>query len=600
MNNKKKIISILVCMLVLCVTVSAVTGEKTKNTEAAPFQPPVEWSETYGGDMIDWGNCIQQTSDGGYIISGTYGRNAWSLWYSYFYLLKIDASGHKEWNQVYGPYNGEHVAKSIKQTSDGGYIIVGYQGITYMYDVVVQKTDELGNIVWEYTFGDADEYDLGQSVQLTSDGGYIITGITNSYGAVSGDALLIKLDVSGNTQWIKTVGGSDSDAGYCVQQTSDGGYIISGETCSYSSSGDVYLVKTDSSGNEQWHQVFGGENWDGAYFVEQTTDDGYILSGWYGNEDWTTDVYVIKTDSFGNQEWTKNFGRTDYDEGYCVQQTFDGGYFITGYSNDPINYDPDVFVIKTDGFGNEEWNQTVDRAHTEDYGYYGIQTTDEGYIVSGSTGIYLDETVDVFVLKFQGTNQPPEEPTNPSPANGSVDVDLQVYLSWVSDDPDEDLMTYDVYFGTSSTPSLVATNLSVPSYDPGVLVENTTYYWKVKAKDIYGASTEGPLWTFITKQVTVQVEITEIKGGFGASAVISNIGTSDAEHVYWTLEVHGGLFGRINETISGTLQNLAGGASETVSMGIFFGIGKIQISASAADVSVVKEGIQFVFFTYVK
>jgi len=596
MKNRKKI-SIIACMLVLCVTITIVTGTEIQNTEATPYQPPIEWSKTYGGDMIDWGNCIQQTSDGGYIISGTYGRNAWSLWFSYFYLLKIDASGNEVWNQVYGPYNGEHVCKSIQQTSDGGYIIAGYQGITYMYDIIVQKTDDLGNIIWSKTFGDPDSYDIGQSVQQTSDGGYIITGITNSYGAVSGDALVIKLDSSGNQQWIQTLGGTDSDAGYCIQQTADGGYIIAGETSSYSSSGDVYVAKTDSSGNEEWHQTFGGTEWDGAYCVQQTLDGGYVLSGWFGTQEWTTDIYLIKTDSAGNEEWSNCFGGTDYDEGYCVQQTFDGGYFITGYSTDTLNYDPEVYVIKTDSSGNEEWNHIFDNAGTEDYGYYGIETSDQGYIVTGSTGVYMEETVDVLVIKIQGTNQAPEEPQNPNPEDGSVDVDAQVNLSWTCSDPDGNPMTYDIYFGTTSTPPLVADNLADPLYNPGVLIENTTYYWKVKANDIYGASTEGPLWMFTTKQEKVPLEITTIGGGLGISAVISNPGTTDAEQVSWVIEIQGGLIGRISKTFTGTIDHLASGTSETVSTGMFFGLGRIQISATAGDASLTKEGIQFFIFT---
>jgi len=96
-ENMKKIktISIVLCMLVLGTTASTVLGTPILNKETTTLQPPIEWIKTYGGDMIDWGNCIQQTSDGGYIISGTYGRNAWSLWFSYFYLVKIDASGNE-------------------------------------------------------------------------------------------------------------------------------------------------------------------------------------------------------------------------------------------------------------------------------------------------------------------------------------------------------------------------------------------------------------------------------------------------------------------------------------------------------------------------
>ena len=597
MKNTKTI-SICACMLLLFVTASAVTGTKLQNKDTTAYQPPIQWSKTYGGDMIDWGDCIQQTSDGGYIISGTYGRNAWSLWFSYYYLVKIDASGNEEWNQVYGPYDAEYVAKSIQQTPDGGYIIAGYKGVTYMYDAVVQKTDSLGNLIWEKTFGDQYAYDTGLCVALTSDGGYIITGITSSYGAEAGDALLVKLDSDGNEDWITTLGGADSDSGYSVQQTPDGGYIIAGDSSSYSSSGDAYLVKTDANGNEEWHNVFGGDQWDGAYSVDQTTDGGYILSGYYGYEDWTNDVYLIKTDASGNEEWSTCFGDIDYDEGFCVKQVSDGGYFITGYSTDPINYDPDLYVIKTDAMGAEEWSQCIDGTDTEEYGNYGIETTDGGYIVTGYTGFYMEQTLDMLVIKFQGTNQPPNQPENPSPADGSVDVDVQTDLSWTCSDPDGDAVTYDVYFGTTSEPVLVAEDLTDPSYDPGTLLENTTYYWKVIAQDSYAAFTEGPVWSFTTQQEEqVQLEISDVNGGMGISAVVSNIGTIPAEHVEWTIEVHGGLFGRIATTTSGSIDQLSTGEQETISTGMFFGLGNIQVTITAGDLSVTEEGIQFLFFT---
>jgi hypothetical protein len=131
--------------------------------------------------------------------------------------------------------------------------------------------------------------------------------------------------------WIKTFGGSSSDGGSSVQQTSDGGYIIAGGTESYGTgSWDVYLVKTDASGNQQWYRTFGDSSWDeGAYSVQQTTDGGYIIAGITGPpiEDFT-DVYLIKTDGSGNEQWYRTFSGSSVDWGYSVQQTTDGGYII--------------------------------------------------------------------------------------------------------------------------------------------------------------------------------------------------------------------------------------------------------------------------------
>ena len=183
---------------------------------------------------------------------------------------------------------------------------------------------------WEKTFN----LGHGYSVQQTSDGGYIITGNTG-YSNGDGVIYLIKTDASGVEQWSQTFGGIGSYSGNCVQQTTDGGYIICGNKYS-DGYNDAYLIKTDASGVEQWSQTF-DEIGDYGNYVQQTSDGGYIICGGKivaaGELNENYDVCLIKTDVNGVEVWSKYFGGLGGQNGFSVQQTNDGGYIITGHAD---------------------------------------------------------------------------------------------------------------------------------------------------------------------------------------------------------------------------------------------------------------------------
>jgi len=381
------------------------------------------WEKTFGWSNEDYneiGYSVQQTTDLGFIITGVelYTEDMPPYEdYSDVYLIKTDSSGIEQWSKRFGEEYYNDGGYSVQQTTDGGYVITGYTESfgNGSADVYLIKTDGNGTEQWSQTFGGASS-DYGMSVQQTIDGGYIITGYT--WSIANGDYIyLIKTDGSGIEQWSQTFGGASSDFGYSVQQTTDGGYIISAETRSFGNLGstDVYLIKTDVNGIEQWYQTFGGTDDDYGTSVQQTTDGGYIITG--GADSYPPDIYLIKTDANGIEQWNQTFGGVSTDVGRSVQQTTDGGYIITGYTWSFGNGSADVYLIKTDGNGIEQWNQTFGGPDA-DGGYSVQQTTDGGYIIAGYTESFGNgDDEDVYLIKTDGNGNVTSEftiPINPN------------------------------------------------------------------------------------------------------------------------------------------------------------------------------------------
>lgn len=314
------------------------------------------WTNCYGGDLGDYGYSVQQTSDGGYIITGlTWLINNVDC---EVYLIKTDSNGDTLWTKTYGGEEYDQ-GRSVQQTIDGGYIITGFTSSfgNGLDDIYLLKTDVNGDILWTKTFG-GDNDDWGNAVIQTTDGGYLVCGCTSSYGTNEKDVYLIKTDSNGNTLWTNSYGGVYEDIGWSVQQTTDDGYIIAGTTQLIEPTiwtfEDVYLIKTDNNGDTLWTRTYGGDAVDKGYSVQQTNDGGFIISGESDSftNSWDSDVYIIKTDIYGDTLWTKTYGGSGDDKGWSVQQPTDGGYIITGQTLSYETNSCDIYIIKTDEGGN--------------------------------------------------------------------------------------------------------------------------------------------------------------------------------------------------------------------------------------------------------
>jgi predicted secreted protein len=343
-----------------------------------------QWSQTYGGTGSDYAYSLVQTGDGGYALAGFvdyFGALGSDCW-----LVKTDSFGNMQWNKTYGG-TGEDWAYSVMVAGDGGYVLSGYTASfgSGGFDCWLIKTGSLGNMEWNKTYGRTGD-EQARSLVQTNDGGYALVGGSDSFSVGDFDFWLVKTDSSGNEQWNKTYGGQTDNYAYSLVQADDGGYVLAGRTyVSFYQSNDFWLVKTDSSGNIEWNRTYGGISYDAAFSVIQADDGGYALAGHtesFGAGD--VNFWLVKTDSSGSHQWNKTYGGTNSNYQTSLIQTSDGGYALAGYTFSYGVGGGDFWLVKTDSYGNAQWNMTYGGTNA-DYADSMIQTDDGGYALAGTT-----------------------------------------------------------------------------------------------------------------------------------------------------------------------------------------------------------------------
>lgn len=325
----------------------------------------IAWKKCYGGSNNDEGYCIKQTFDGGYIICGMSGSINGDAIGNFgledMWVIKTNSAGTIEWQRKYGG-SGYETAYSITQTRDSGYILTGYTdsrdfqatGNHGQQDVILIKIKKDGTPVWAKCYGGSDN-EYPSTIIETADG-YVFAATTGSWSDdVKGkhnswyfeDVWIVKTDTTGNILWSKCYGGAQDDVAFSMIQTKDGGYLVAGETSSSDGdlvntriSKDVWTIKLNDTGKIIWQKTIGGSDWEYPTSVNQTNDGGYVVTGFTQskNGDITgshggSDVFVCKLNSSGTLNWMRVYGGTGAEEGDCIQQTIDGGYIVLASSN---------------------------------------------------------------------------------------------------------------------------------------------------------------------------------------------------------------------------------------------------------------------------
>jgi hypothetical protein len=444
--------------------------------------PPNElWDKTYGGSNRDYGKYVQQTKDNGYIITGStksYGNGDLDIW-----LLKTDINGNELWNKTYGGQL-EEWSFCVKETSDSGFIISGGLKLNSEddFDTWLIKTDNYGNMVWNKIFSRKDAFNSGKRVLELNDGYLTMSQITYHGSNLETDIWLIKTDFNGNEQWNKTIGSEKYDSGNAIIQTRDGNFVIVG----YAYFDLVLLIKTDINGNRIWRKTYDG--WEG-FDIKECDNGDYIIAG-------KEHVCLIRTDKDGNFLWKNEYQWGDFDSALSVDIIPGKGYIVTGIGT---YNSADLLIIKTDLDGNREWEKIIGD-NGSDSGGCVIYSNDNTYVIVGS--LYRVGAWDAWLVKVAPfENQRPMNLIFNGPLKGRPLIDYIYSVN--STELDDQQIYYWCEWGDNTVSPWQG------PFESGELCEYSKFWFfqgnyiiNVKARDIYGGDSE---WK------TIEVSISRIR-----------------------------------------------------------------------------------------
>jgi len=369
-------------------------------------QEPIKFMHAYGPFPFNFGMCVHQETDTGYVIlsnvSGLMGSNN-------VQLFKIDKNGAYVWDKLYSD-SALFWAEKMVKTPDNGFLISGYTNKNNLnaYDVFLYKTDSVGNLQWQRTYGGCD-WDFGLNVAVDNNGNYFVCGSTYSFGNGHTDMYMLKVNPQGDTLWTRTFGGVYEDVATSVDVCENGDIIVAGYTKSMGQGDfDAILLRYSNDGDYLFHKTYGGPECEKIYAVYELYNNDIVMGGHtasFGNGG--DDYYFIYTDPLGAEQWYRTAGGNAYERSFCMNLTADSGYVLSGETVGPGYYDIYFYKMLPDGY----WHYSTGHGSLDQqkaYASHILHTLDGGYIIVGTTYGFGSGLCNIYVIKtgIDGLTEP--------------------------------------------------------------------------------------------------------------------------------------------------------------------------------------------------